>query len=52
MGVPYTAAHGAIRLSLSRYNTDADVDRVLDVMPGIVKRLREISPFGREEART
>ncbi len=49
MGVPYTAAHGAIRLSLSRYNTDADVDRVLDVMPGIVKRLREISPFGRGE---
>ena len=49
MGVPYTAAHGAIRLSLSRYNTGADVDRVLEVMPSIVKRLRAISPFGRGE---
>ncbi len=50
MGVPYTSAHGTVRLSLSRYNTDADVDRVLEVMPGIVKRLRELSPFGRAKA--
>jgi len=49
MGVPYTAAHGATRFSLSRYNTDADVDRVLEVLPGIIRRLRELSPFGREE---
>lgn len=49
MGVPYTAAHGAIRFSLSRYNTDADVDRVLEVLPRIIRRLRELSPFGREE---
>lgn len=48
MGVPSKAIHGSIRLSLSRYNTDADVDRVLDVMPGIVHGLRELSPFGRE----
>ena len=48
MGVPFTAAHGSIRFSLSVYSTDEDVDRVLEVMPGIVKRLREISPFGRE----
>jgi cysteine desulfurase len=45
MGVPFTAAHGSIRFSLSRYNTDADVDYVLKHMPPIVKRLREISPF-------
>ncbi len=47
MGVPYTAAHGSIRFSLSVYNTDADVDKVLEVLPPIVRRLRELSPFGR-----
>lgn len=45
MKVPYTAAHGAIRFSFSRENTDEDVDHVLDVMPGIIARLREMSPF-------
>ncbi|NVN38205.1 cysteine desulfurase NifS [Komagataeibacter swingsii] len=45
MNVPYTAAHGAIRFSFSRENTDADVDHVLEVMPGIIARLREMSPF-------
>jgi cysteine desulfurase len=45
MQIPYTAAHGAIRFSLSRDNTDEDVDHVLDVMPGIVGKLRNISPF-------
>jgi cysteine desulfurase len=45
MDVPYTAAHGAIRFSFSRDNTDADVDRVLEVMPGIIDRLRQLSPF-------
>jgi cysteine desulfurase len=48
MGVPYTAAHGSIRFSLSRYTTAEDVDKVLAVMPGIIRRLRAISPFGRE----
>jgi len=47
MGVPYTAAHGSIRFSLSVYNTDEDIDRVLEVLPPIIRRLREISPFGR-----
>ncbi len=45
MSVPYTAAHGAIRFSFSRDNTDADVDQVLEAMPGIIARLRELSPF-------
>ncbi|EIZ79674.1 cysteine desulfurase [Novosphingobium sp. Rr 2-17] len=48
MNVPYTAAHGAIRFSFSRENTDADVDRVLEVMPPVIERLREMSPFWRE----
>ena len=47
MGVPYTAAHGSIRFSLSVYNTQAEVDKVVEVMPPIIRRLREISPFGR-----
>jgi cysteine desulfurase len=45
MGVPFTAAHGSIRFSLSRYNTEADVDVVIDKMPAIINRLRELSPF-------
>ncbi len=48
MGVPFTAAHGSIRFSFSIYNTAADVDKVIEVLPGIVRRLREISPFGRK----
>jgi cysteine desulfurase len=47
MNVPFTAAHGAVRFSFSRDNDDADVDRVLEVMPGIVETLREGSPSGR-----
>jgi cysteine desulfurase len=48
MQVPYTAAHGAIRFSLSRDTTDEEVDRVLDAMPGIIERLRGLSPFWAE----
>jgi cysteine desulfurase len=49
MGVPYTAAHGSIRFSLSVYNTEEEVDRVIEALPPIVRRLRELSPFGREQ---
>jgi cysteine desulfurase len=45
MNIPYTAAHGAIRFSFSRENTEADVERVLDVLPGIIEKLRSLSPF-------
>ena len=45
MGIPYTLAHSSIRFSLSRYTTDADVGTVLASMPGIVDRLRSISPY-------
>lgn len=48
MGVPFTAVHGSIRLSLSRYNTTEDVDYIIGCLPPIIKRLREISPYGRE----
>lgn len=49
MKVPYTAAHGAIRFSFSRENSDVDVDRVLDVMPGVVEKLRGLSPFWKQD---
>ena len=45
MGVPYTAAHGAIRFSFSRYNTMDEVDLICAELPAIVQRLRDISPF-------
>ena len=48
MGVPYTAAHGSVRFSLSRYNTEDEVDYVLEKLPPVIHRLREISPYGRE----
>ncbi|SIN99726.1 cysteine desulfurase NifS [Halodesulfovibrio marinisediminis] len=45
MGVPFTFAHGSIRFSLSRFNTDEEIKVVLQELPPIIKRLREISPF-------
>ncbi len=50
MGVPYTAAHGSIRFSLGRFNTEEDVRYVLDHLPRIVERLRDISPFWQKRA--
>jgi cysteine desulfurase len=50
MGLPYTTLHGSIRFSLSRYTTEAEVDRVLEVMPVIVERLRAMSPFNNDQA--
>ncbi|MDD4018971.1 MAG: cysteine desulfurase NifS [Kiritimatiellae bacterium] len=50
MGVPFTAVHGSIRFSLSRYNTEAEVDFVLEHMPKIVRRLRDLSPFRKGDA--
>ena len=46
MGIPFTAAHGSIRFSLSRFNTEEDIDYIIEQLPPIIKRLREISPFG------
>lgn len=45
MGVPFTAAHGSIRFSLSVYNTEEEVDFVLGKLPGVIANLREMSPF-------
>ena len=49
MGIPYSSAHGTIRFSLSKYNTAADIDKVVEVLPPIVARLREISPYWKQK---
>ena len=46
MGVPFIAVHGSVRFSLSRYNTMADIDYVLEKLPPVIKNLRDLSPFG------
>ena len=45
MGVPFNYAHGSIRLSLSRYTTEEEVDFVISAFPDVIKTLRAISPF-------
>ncbi len=49
MGIPYTAAHGTIRFSLSRYTTEAEVDRVIEAVPPIIAQLRKLSPYWTEK---
>ena len=50
MGVPFQFAHGSIRFSLSKASTKEEVDLVLSVMPAIIKNLRQLSPFHRQQA--
>lgn len=45
IGLPHEIAHGSLRLSLGEANTEEEVDYVLEVVPGIVKRLRDMSPL-------
>lgn len=45
MDIPYTAAHGTIRFSLSRYNTMAEIEKVADALAPVIARLRAISPY-------
>jgi len=45
MKVPFTAIHGSVRFSLSRYNSDEDIDTVIEVFPKIVANLRKLSPY-------
>ncbi|MCJ2163783.1 MULTISPECIES: cysteine desulfurase NifS [unclassified Pseudodesulfovibrio] len=50
MGVPFTFAHGSIRFSLSRFNTEEEVDFVIETLPAIIKNLRKLSPFSAEKS--
>ena len=45
LGIPHEKAHGSIRFTLGAYNTEKDIDFVLEKMPGIVERMRSMSPL-------
>jgi len=47
MGIPPEVAHGSLRFSVGRSNTEKDIDKVIEVLPPIVEKLREMSPFGK-----
>lgn len=49
MGVPFTFAHGSIRFSLSRFNTEEEINFVLETMPKLIENLRKLSPFSAEK---
>jgi len=46
MKVPEATAHGAIRFSLSRYTTDAEIEKTLQVLPAVIEKLRKVLPVG------
>jgi cysteine desulfurase len=48
MGVPFTAAHGSIRFSLSIYDKKEEMDYIIEHLPPIIQRLRDISPFWKD----
>jgi cysteine desulfurase len=49
MDIPFTAAHGSVRFSLSRYNSMEEVERVIDAIPPIIQQLRKLSPYWRDD---
>ena len=49
MQVPFSAIHGSLRISLSRYNSEEDIRRTIAVLPGIVANLRKLSPYWDDE---
>lgn len=51
MGLTHEEAHGSLRLSLGRYNTEEDVDHILAVLPGIVEKLRAMSPLWKQQVK-
>ncbi len=51
LGLPHEVAHGSLRFSFGKFNTEEDVKRVAEALPPIVERLREMSPFWKERFR-
>ncbi len=51
MGVPFTAAHGSIRFSLSTYTNEEEIDYIIEKLPPIIERLRSMSPYWKEAAK-
>lgn len=52
MGVPFTAIHGSVRFSLSRFNTAEEIEKVAELFPDIIARLRRLSPFWDEQTQS
>ena len=52
LGLPHEVAHGSLRLSFNKFNTEEDVDKVIEVLPKIVERLRAMSPLWDAEKKT
>jgi cysteine desulfurase len=48
-GVPFTALHGSVRLSFSRYTTEAEIDRIVEILPRVIASLRKLSPYWNSE---
>lgn len=48
MGIPFTAVHGSIRFSLGKYNTEKEIDYMLEVIPDVINKLNNISPFQKQ----
>jgi cysteine desulfurase len=48
MGVPFESLHGSIRFSLSRFTTEEEIDYVLKVLPDVIFKLNNISPYQKE----
>ena len=44
LGLPYEVAHGTLRLTLGKITTEEDIQKIVDVLPGVVEQLRRISP--------
>ena len=44
-GLLHEEAHGSLELTVGRFNTESDIDRIIEVLPGVVKRLRALSPL-------
>jgi cysteine desulfurase len=49
MNIPYTAAHGSIRFSLSRFTREREIEWAIEQMPDIVARLRTLSPYWQQD---
>ncbi len=45
LGLPHEIAHGSLRFSLSKYTKEKEIDKVLEILPVIVQKLRNLSPF-------
>ncbi len=48
MGIPFTALHGSVRFSLSRFNTEEEIDYVIEVLPKVIDKITKLSPFQSE----